>query len=100
MKDMIIIGAGMAGLIAANVFRKRNPVIFEAQENLPDTHPPLLRHQTNIYAAESSSPFRKVNISNAIAFRDEPRKQSTLALRNMYSQKVIGEYQNRSIASK
>lgn len=99
MKDMIIIGAGMAGLIAANVFRKHNPVIFEAQENLPDNHTALLRHKTNIISAETSIPFRKVNISKEISFRESVRKDSTIALRNMYSQKVIGEYQNRSISN-
>ena len=40
---MIIAGAGLAGLIAGNIFRNYSPRIIEMQSSLPSNHKAILR---------------------------------------------------------
>ena len=46
--EVTIIGAGMAGLLAANMLRHRDPVILEAQKSLPNNHHALLRFRSSV----------------------------------------------------
>lgn len=42
-----IIGAGMAGLLAANMLRAHDPIIIERQRSLPNNHSAVLRFRSN-----------------------------------------------------
>lgn len=96
---MKIIGAGMAGLIAANIFRKHSPVVCEAKSSLPENHSALLRHKSDDIAKATSIPFKKVNIIKEVCYDGKMIKNPSVKMINEYSMKVIGEYQSRSIAS-
>lgn len=92
-----IIGAGLAGLLAANVLRKHSPIVLEAQKSLPNNHTALLRHRGNEIAEASAIPFTEVNVTKGIVFDGEPYQYAHTPLVNMYSRKVTGAYSSRSI---
>lgn len=94
---MIIIGAGMAGLIAANYFRKQNPTVVEKQSGLPDNHGALLRFRTDKVFKISGLPSRVVNVRKCIVFGQDFMSGPNPYLANMYSYKVTGKVEDRSI---
>lgn len=57
-----IIGAGMAGLLAANMLHRHNVVIHEAQPTLPNNHSAVLRFGTEKVSEVLGIPFRKVKM--------------------------------------
>jgi hypothetical protein len=94
---MIIYGAGMAGLLAANVLRRFSPVIKEAQSELPNNHSALLRFRTPSVGDSCGIPFKKVFVSKAISYENKLHTESNIFFANSYSQKVTGAVENRSI---
>jgi hypothetical protein len=60
-----IIGAGLAGLLAGNMLRQRNPVILETQPELPNNHSAVLRFRTSAVGDVLNLPFRKVTMIKA-----------------------------------
>lgn len=90
-------GAGMAGLIAANVLRKHNPIVFEAKSELPHNHKALLRFRTEKVSIATGIPFKKVSIRKAIWYDGQLYNESNLRFDNLYSQKVTGTVAKRSI---
>jgi hypothetical protein len=59
---MIIVGAGMAGLLAARMLSRFNPVIIERQETLPNNHHAVLRFRSTVVGDTLGIPFKKVNM--------------------------------------
>jgi Flp pilus assembly protein CpaB len=96
---MRIYGAGLAGLLAANMLRRYKPEVHEAQPSLPNNHEALLRFRSDAVARATGIPFRKVLVHKAILYRGQLITTPNLRLSNMYSQKVTGEVTNRSILS-
>lgn len=101
---MKIIGAGLAGLLAANMLRKSNPTVYEQQASLPNNHTALLRHRENKISEATSIPFKKVKVQKAIAICDSRNKwhiktKPNIRYSNMYSFKVTGGYESRSISN-
>ncbi len=94
---MIIVGGGMAGLIAANHFRADCPVIWEAQPFLPDNHGALLRFRSDTVSRVTGIGFKKVLVKKSILCDDQFADQCNPYLANMYSRKVTGEVMDRSI---
>lgn len=94
---MIIIGAGMAGLITANVFRKQEPIVVERAKELPNNHSALLRFKTDTISKATGIPFRKVYVRKAIIHSDNYLDKPNPYVCNMYSQKVAGKVLDRSI---
>lgn len=86
---LIIVGAGMAGLLAANMLRHRNPVIYESQPELPNNHSAVLRFRTPLVGEVLGIPFKRVKVIKA-----------TLPWRNpvadaiSYSVKNTGKYRS------
>lgn len=87
----------MAGLLAANILRKNNPIILERQNGLPENHSALLRHKTNKISLATSIPFEKVSISKSIFANGKLINESNPYYNNLYSKKVSGLYSERSI---
>lgn len=92
--DVRIIGAGLAGLLAANVFRKAK--VFEAGPASQATHKAVLRFRSNAVGDAMGIDFRPVAVHKGIYFCDH-FVQPDIRLANMYSQKVIGRFVDRSI---
>jgi hypothetical protein len=92
-----IIGAGMAGLLAANVLRRHDPIILERNGSVPHNHHALLRFRTDEVAKALKIPFREVEVRKAIFYDGKTTTESCLKLSNMYSAKVTGAVMSRSI---
>lgn len=94
---MRILGAGMAGLLAASMLRRMKPVVCEAQPTLPNNHAALLRFRTDACSKAANIPFRQVQVEKALVWNGELRSTGDIKLNNLYSRKVAGAISNRSI---
>jgi hypothetical protein len=65
--SITIVGAGISGLIAANLLKHRDPVVVEAQDKLPNNHSAVLRFRTSVVGDALGIPFRKVSVIKAVA---------------------------------
>lgn len=88
---LIIIGAGMAGLLAANMLRRKPLQVVERQASLPNNHHAVLRFRTTKVSEQVHVPFREVQVFKSIDERD-PIKAAML-----YAKKVTGRYEVRSL---
>lgn len=61
-----VIGAGMAGLLAAAMLRDECSEVLEAQPELPHNHSALLRFRSSIVGDALNIPFRKVKVMKAV----------------------------------
>ena len=94
---MIVYGAGLAGLLSANMLRRFKPIVREAQTSLPNNHSALLRFRTNGVGAACGIPFKKVKVQKAIRYEQKILKDSNLFFNNMYALKVTDSVIKRSI---
>lgn len=90
-KPIIIIGAGMAGLLAGNMLRRHRLQIVERQASLPNNHHAVLRFRTARVSEQTHIPFKQVRVFKAC---DEP---DPIRAAMMYSYKVTGRYEVRSL---
>lgn len=83
----------MAGLLAANLMRHRDPVVVEAQDAIPHNHSAVLRFRTSTVGDALGIPFRRVNvIKTSLPWRN------SVADALAYSYKNTGTYSSdRSI---
>ena len=93
---MIIAGAGLAGLIAGNIFRNYSPRIIERQTSLPNNHRAILRFRDHSVSKATGIEFKKVKVRKAIAYKGDWLSRSNPKVANLYSIKVTGKVQSRS----
>ena len=93
---MIIAGAGLAGLIAGNIFRNYSPRIIERQESLPNNHKAILRFRDHSVSEATCIEFKKVKVRKGIAYKNDWLSRSNPKVANLYSIKVTGKVQSRS----
>jgi hypothetical protein len=86
---MIIIGAGMAGLLAARMLSHRKPVIWERQSSLPNNHSAVLRFRTSQIGDILGIPFKRVTM-----LKDTLPWQNPIADSLAYSFKNTGQYRS------
>ena len=96
---MIIIGAGMSGMLAAHYFRHLEPIILESQDSLPNNHTALLRFRSGVVSDLTGIPFKKVKVQKMISFEGAHLIQPSLYLNNLYSNKVTGSVRSRSLGN-
>lgn len=94
---MIIIGAGMAGLIAGHIFSRHKPTIIERQTSLPNNHEALLRFRSDEVSKATGIPFRSGVVRKCIMADDQFAYSPNTYLCNHYSRKVTGKVMGRSI---
>lgn len=87
----------MSGLLAGQYFRCERPIILEQQKSLPNNHKALLRFRTDRVQNLTGIPFRKVIVTKGISEGDYIVSTPSIKHNNLYSQKVSGEYANKSI---
>ena len=93
---MIVIGAGMAGLLAARLFRQsgRELTIYEAQDRLPNNHSAVLRFRGTAISDATGIPFRRVRMIKAAHGHAGSAVADALA----YSRKCTGRlFSDRSL---
>lgn len=91
MPQPAIIGAGLAGLLAANMLRRHQPYVLERQSDLPNNHHAVLRFRSEGVSRQLHIPFREVQVFKSCDDKDPV----AAALR--YSKKVLGRYEVRSL---
>lgn len=90
-----IVGAGMAGLLAANMLRHRDPIVHEVQPSLPNNHSAVLRFRTSAVGDILNIPFKKVQM-----IKDHVPWRNVVADALAYSFKNNGKYRSdRSITA-
>ena len=94
---MIIIGAGLSGLIAANYLRRMEPSVLEAQGEIPNNQRALLRFRTDEVSRAVNIPFRPVTVRKEILYDGLVLDKPHVSLCNEYSFKVTGKITDRSI---
>lgn len=96
--NLLIIGAGHAGLLAANMLRRHAPTVVEKSPTIPRNHAALLRLRTPAVGDALGLPLRQVRVSKALYTPGRGvHKDLTPAVANRYSLKVTGEVHARSI---
>lgn len=91
---MIIIGAGLSGLLAGALDRRAK--IIEMQKGLPHNHHAVLRFRDDKIGRALNMPFRKVRVLKGIWHNSE-WVQPTPDIANSYARKVTGAIVDRSI---
>lgn len=87
-----VIGAGMAGLLAAAMLRKECDAVYEAASELPNNHSAVLRFRSSVVADTLNIPFKAVKaIKAAEAWRNP------IADAMSYSRKTNGTATLRSV---
>jgi hypothetical protein len=88
-----IIGAGMSGLLAANMLRRHDIFVFEKQSKLPNNHYAVLRFRTSNVGDVLGIQFKKVNM-----IKTHVEWSNIVADSLSYSKKCTGIYKSdRSI---
>jgi hypothetical protein len=97
--SLIILGAGLSGLLAARRLWKYKPSIYEKQDALPNNHSALLRFRSHEVGEAIGIPFKKVRVFKGILQDDYRTITSVPNLRdiNAYSLKSTGYALERSI---
>ena len=90
--SQVIVGAGLAGLIAAHAWP--NSEIFEASQQPSTNHRALLRFRTDAVARVTGIEFRKVRVHKGI-WSEGGYHGPNIRLANLYAQKVLGDGQLR-----
>lgn len=93
---MIIIGAGLSGLLAGALDRRAT--ILELQKSLPHNHAAVLRFREDKIGKALNIPFRKVRVLKSL-WEDGRTVTLTPRVVNQYSRKVTGAIVDRSILS-
>lgn len=83
--------------MAAQMLRRHQPFVFEAQTELPDNHGALLRFRSNAVGKAVGQRLIRVDVQKAVMVDGYLREWATLAESNRYSLKVSGEAMARSI---
>lgn len=91
--SVVVIGAGMAGLLAANMLRNHEVTVIEAQSSLPNNHSAVLRFRSGVVGDVLGLPFKEVQALRATASIGNP-----IADALAYSHKSTGKATLRSIA--
>lgn len=91
---MIIIGAGLAGLIAAHAFPRGK--IYEISPGPAGMHKALLRFRSPVVGELTGIGFRPVTVRKGIMFGGKWHSPN-IRLANLYSAKVIGRLIDRSV---
>lgn len=92
---MLIIGAGLSGLIAAHAFPQASII----ERNAPrQNHKALLRFRSEAVAHITNIPFQKVTVRKGIYDTNTHQLvPPNISLANQYSEKVVYDYADRSI---
>lgn len=91
---MIVLGAGMAGLLAAAMLRNKCSKVIEAQKELPKNHSAVLRFKSSIVGDTLNIPFAKVK-----ALKYSLPWHNPMADMLAYSYKTNQSFQTRSIVT-
>lgn len=89
-----IIGAGLAGLIAANLIHDDSLVIYDENESVPNNHSAVMRFRSSIVGDSLDIPFTKVKMMKASLPWSNP-----IADNLAYAYKCTGLYTIRSLIS-
>lgn len=94
MRKIDVVGAGMAGLLAAAMLRKDCNAVWESSPELPNNHSAVLRFRSSVVADTLNIPFKAVDAVKAVETWRNP-----IADAIAYSRKTNGTATLRSVLS-
>lgn len=96
---MVIIGSGVSGIMAARYFAKYSPLIIEKEGEIAGlgNNFASTRVKSEEIGLLLNTSTKKVSVSKQIFYKGELYDKPSIKLRNMYSYKVIGKLDKRSI---
>lgn len=94
-KPVLIIGAGLSGLLAASKFRQAQLIEDRLEAN--SSHKALLRFRDTSVSELTGIPFKPVTVYKEIWFEGAAHGRCSNAMANLYATKVTGKLQGRSI---
>lgn len=94
MTKILVVGAGMAGLLAGTMLRSECDGIVEKQKQTPNNHSALLRFRSSVVGDVLGVPFKQVKVIKGVAGWKNP-----IADALAYSFKATGSYTLRSSLS-
>lgn len=96
---MIIVGAGLTGLLAGHYFRRHNPEILEASPGPVTNHTALLRFRSDAVTRLTGADTLRVSVRKAVTSHDGSQllDRCSLTAANLYARKVTGIVSDRSI---
>lgn len=87
----------MAGLLAANILRRFNPLVKDQQKTIPHNHSALLRFRTTAVSDATGIPFKEVHVEKGIWDGKTVHNACTIPLANAYSKNAVSSIERRSI---
>jgi hypothetical protein len=96
-QNIVIVGAGLAGLLAACHFK--DSVIIDRMPAPTENHTALLRFRSTAVSELTGIPFKKVRVQKAVYSGDRVMSYASIRDQNLYSLKVSGGVSARSIAN-
>lgn len=94
---MKIFGAGITGLIAANMFRSHNPVVYEIKDELPDNNGEPIHFRSDEISWATGMPFKKVQFQKNIFSDGRLHDKCNIKMANAYSRKANAAISGRTI---
>lgn len=99
MKKIQIIGAGLAGLLAAYHLSKENEVlVLEKKKDITENHSAILRFNSDI-SGFCPIPLEKATVYKNIFYKGDLYNTSNTRFNNLYSLKTTGKLEIRSISN-
>lgn len=100
MQKINIYGSGQTAMIAALILRKDFDVsIISREKEIKQTHFALLRFKTKAVEEATGIKCAEVDITKNIFYNGKHYSESNIMLDNMYSMKVTGKIEKRSIGN-
>jgi|GEM_PF-3138186 hypothetical protein len=102
MLKIKIIGAGIAGAMASGYFSSSKPVVFEASENKKaklNKHKAVMRIRDPRVGMILGTDMKEIDVYKQCLYRDKLYWESDIRMRNLYSIKINGDIEERSITN-
>lgn len=99
---MIIVGAGISGSIAGEYFRRYSPKIYDQRPeglSVYNNHHAIMRMKTRDAGDIIGREIKEIKISKEIYYKGEHHKTANTMFNNLYSLKVNGSIEDRSIST-
>jgi len=94
---VVIIGAGLSGLIAAGAFGEEDISLYDPSKRF-DSHKAVMRLRNTNITNYIPCALKEINVTKGIFYQGSYHHQSNIFLNNLYSMKTYGSLGERSLS--